>query len=76
MNSGQGATNGDAVIAVTTFAETHPYRFLLTVPLTFGLGLVIMVVVLKIVVLGPLTSHRNQYESVRAHTRSERGARK
>jgi hypothetical protein len=69
--SGQpsGATWGDAGIALIQFAERHPYRFLLTFPLTLGLSLVIAVLALKIVVLGPLTNHMDVYRRTRTRVR-------
>jgi hypothetical protein len=55
-----GATLGDAAIALITFAQTKPRLFILTVPVTAALALVFCVLILRIVVIGPLS--RNQRE--------------
>ena len=64
-----GATYADAIIAAIEFAKDHPWRFLLTMPISIGLGLVIMVLVLRILVIGPINSYRNQYDTKREQTR-------
>jgi hypothetical protein len=70
-----GATLGDAAIELIQFAEHHPWRFVLTVPVTIGLALVIAVIALKIVVLGPLTTHKASYENTRTRTRAQTSTR-
>jgi hypothetical protein len=52
-----GATYGDAAIFLLSFAELHPWRFLLTMLPTLGLGLLVCVVGAKVLVLGPVTNH-------------------
>ncbi len=69
-----GATMGDFGIALEKFAEHHPWRFLLTVPVTLGLAMVIAVIGLKVVVLGPLTNHKASYDLTRARTRAGKEA--
>lgn len=67
-----GATDGDAIIALLAFAKEAPWTFVLTVPGAMGLALVIMVLVLKVVVIGPLTQRSNETERERRAER-ERG---
>ncbi len=66
-----GATLGDFGIALVDFAEHHPWRFILRIPPTIGLSLVVAVIALKIVLLGPLTQHKSTYDRIRARTRGE-----
>ena len=61
-----GATYGDAFVRLIDFAENDRWTFVLTVPLTLGLALVIAVVVLKVVVIGPLTNQRDKFNERRA----------
>jgi len=65
MEPTHGATYGDALIVLIGFAERHPWRFLLTIPITLGLALVFMVLMLKIVVIGPIGVNRAQYDTRR-----------
>lgn len=64
-----GATYGDAIIFTVKFAEQHPYRFLLTVPLTLALALGFAVFITKYVVVGPLIDHKRAYDKMRFQTR-------
>jgi hypothetical protein len=65
-----GATWADAIIAAIEFAKEHPFRFLLTVPLTLGLLFAMMVLALRVGLLGPVTGFRNQYERKRADAKN------
>ncbi len=69
MEPYHGATYGDALIVLIGFAEHHPWCFLLTIPTTLGLALVIMVLVLKVVVIGPISASRAQYDTKRRETK-------
>jgi hypothetical protein len=66
-----GATWADAVIAGLQFAEHHPYRYLLTVPLTLAIAFVAAAFVFKIVVLGPITNHRAEYDAARKRAKDD-----
>jgi hypothetical protein len=65
-----GATLGDVAIALEQFAEHHPWRFVLTMPLTLGFGLLIAGLALKIIVLGPLTNHKDKYDTTRSKAKA------
>jgi hypothetical protein len=67
----QGATYGDAAIFLVSFAETHPWRFLLTMLPTLSLGLLVFVVGAKVLVLGPVTDHLRAYGDKRSQTRRD-----
>jgi hypothetical protein len=64
-----GATYGDAIIFALTFAENHPYRFLLKVPLSLGFAVFFSVFTLKIAVLGPLMGYKADFDRKRAQTK-------
>jgi hypothetical protein len=66
-----GATWADAIIAGLQFAEHHPYRYLLTVPVTMAVAFVAAAFVLKIVVLGPITNHRAEYDTARRRAKRD-----
>ena len=69
-----GATLGDALIQLTQFASTQPFHFLLTVPITLGLALVIAALATPILVLGPLTRNQKRFTKARAVTRKKAAA--
>ena len=66
-----GATYGDAIIFTVRFAERHPWRFLLTIPLTLGIGLTIMLLVLKFGVIGAVQAHKTEYDEKRVKAQTE-----
>jgi hypothetical protein len=70
-----GATWADAIIAGLQFAEHHPYRYLLTVPVTMVLALLAAAFVLKILVLGPITNHRAEYQATRRQAKRDNSTR-
>ena len=70
--SGTGATYGDAIIAALGFAERHPWRFLLTVPFTLCVAGWVILILFRIVLIGPVSRHRKQYEAERTkHRRND-----
>ena len=67
-----GATLGDALIQLTHFAQAQPGTFLLTVPVTLGLSLVVAALATKVLVLGPLGRDKSRFDRARARARKPR----